>query len=229
LIEKYGADTVRMFTMFASPPDQSLEWSDTAVEGSFRFLKRLWKIVANHHAGEDVDFNSIELSEAQKHVRYSTHSALGKISDDYSRRLTFNTAIAAVMGLINDIYKFAESNNNEIDNAVISEALSVVVVVLSPVTPHICHELWQHLGHEEAVIDATWPQVDKSALSRSSVLIVLQVNGKLRAKLEVDKDIDQKSLEHLALTHDSVQKYISAGEVKKVIVVPGRLVNIVVA
>ncbi len=228
LIEKYGADTVRLFTMFASPPVQTLEWSDSGVEGGFRFLKRLWKIVASHNPGEEVDFNSVALSDSQKQLRYSTHSALAKISDDYARRLTFNTAIAAVMGLINDVYKFAENDTDKVDNAIITEALSIAVLVLSPVTPHICHELWKHLGHKEAIIDAAWPSVDKTALVRSKILVVLQVNGKLRAKLQVDKDIDPKSLENLALAHELVQKHIGDGEVKKVIIVPDRLVNIVV-
>ncbi|MBL4819548.1 MAG: leucine--tRNA ligase [Gammaproteobacteria bacterium] len=228
LIEKYGADTVRMFTMFASPPEQSLEWSDSGVEGSYRFLKRLWKIVANHEPGAGMDLARTELNESQKQLRFSTHSALGKVSDDYSRRQTFNTAIAAVMSLINDVYKFAENSESDIDTAVITEAVSTAVLVLAPIVPHTCHELWNHLGHDEAVIDAIWPQVDKSALTQSTVLIVLQVNGKVRARVDVSKDIDKTALETLALDHESIQKYTGNGEVKKVIVVPGRLVNIVV-
>jgi leucyl-tRNA synthetase len=142
LIEKYGADTVRLFTMFASPPDQTMEWSDSGVEGSFRFLKRLWKITAEHQASPDVTFESGKLSAAQKAMRFATHSTLQKVTDDYARRQTFNTAIAAVMGLINEVYKFAETSESDVDNAVITEALTVAVMALAPLAPHTCHELW---------------------------------------------------------------------------------------
>jgi leucyl-tRNA synthetase len=229
LIEKYGADTVRMFTMFASPPDQSLEWSDSGVEGSYRFLKRLWKIVVDHQPGNPSSLDHGALNEAQKQFRYAVHSTLEKVGDDYGRRQTFNTAIAAVMGLVNDTYKFVDQCESELDNALVSEALNTIVLMLNPVVPHVCHALWQHLGHEQAVIDAPWPEVDKSALKQSTVLVVLQVNGKLRAKIEVDKDIDRDSLQALALENEAVQRYTSEGEVRKVIVVPGKLVNVVVA
>ncbi|MCB1672030.1 MAG: leucine--tRNA ligase [Gammaproteobacteria bacterium] len=229
LIEQYGADTVRMFTMFAAPPDQSLEWSDSGVEGSYRFLKRLWKVVADHRPVDPGKLDHGDLNERQQQFRYAIHSTLEKVGDDYGRRQTFNTAIAAVMGLVNDIYKFVEQSESDLDNALITEALSTVVAMLSPVVPHICHVLWHHLGHESAVIDAPWPTLDKAALKQSTLLIVLQVNGKLRAKIEVDKDIDRQRLEKLALEHEAVQRYTSEGEVRKVIVVPGRLVNIVVA
>jgi leucyl-tRNA synthetase len=199
LIEKYGADTVRMFTMFASPPDQSLEWSDSGVEGSYRFLKRLWKIVVAHQPGDPNSLDHGALNETQKQFRYAVHSTLEKVGDDYGRRQTFNTAIAAVMGLVNDTYKFADQSESELDNALVTEALNTIVLMLNPVVPHVCHALWQHLGHQQAVIDAPWPEVDRSALKQSTVLIVLQVNGKLRAKIEVGKDIDRDSLQALAL------------------------------
>jgi len=229
LIEKYGADTVRMFTMFASPPDQSLEWSDSGVEGSYRFLKRLWKIVVDHQPADHSKLDHGQLNERQKQFRYAVHSTLEKVSDDYGRRQTFNTAIAAVMGLVNDTYKFVEQCETELDKALVTEALSCIVLMLNPVVPHVCHALWQHLGHSEAVVDALWPQVDKSALKQSTVLIVLQVNGKLRAKIEVDKDINKESLQNLALENEAVQRFTSEGEIRKVIVVPGKLVNVVVA
>jgi len=230
LIKQYGADTVRMFTMFAAPPDQSLEWSDSGVEGSYRFLKRLWKVVVDHQPAQPaVSISHDRLDERQKQFRYAVYSTLEKVGDDFGRRQTFNTAIAAVMGLVNDIYKFVEQSDGELDNALITEALSTVVLMLAPVVPHICHVLWQHLGHAEAVIDAPWPSVDKAALNQSTVLIVLQVNGKLRAKIDVDKDISRSELETIALAHEAVQRYTSEGTVRKVIVVPGRLVNVVVA
>ncbi len=229
LIEKYGADTVRMFTMFASPPDQSLEWSDSGVEGSYRFLKRLWKIVADHQPGDPSNLNNEQLTDTQKQFRYAIHSTLDKVGDDYGRRQTFNTAIAAVMGLVNDTYRFVDQCESELDNSLVTEALNTIVLMLNPVVPHICHVLWQRLGHRQTVVDASWPEVDKTALAQSSVLIVLQVNGKLRAKVEVSKDIDRDTLEALALEHETIQRYVREGELRKVIVVPGKLVNVVVA
>ncbi|MFK7864738.1 MAG: leucine--tRNA ligase [Pseudohongiellaceae bacterium] len=232
LIEKYGADTVRMFTMFAAPPDQSLEWSDSGVEGSYRFLKRLWKIVAEHKALDLPDFSTIELNSEQKKLRLKTHQSLEKISDDYGRRNTFNTAIAATMELLNATTKFIDAcsdSASEQDKSVVQESLEIIVCVMAPIVPHFSHVLWQHLGHAGAVIDAKWPEVDSAALTQESLLIIVQVNGKLRAKLEVAKDISKADLELLALADESVQRFTSAGTVRKVIVVPGKLVNIVVS
>lgn len=229
LIEKYGADTVRMFTMFASPPDQSLEWSDSGVEGSFRFLKRLWKIVSSHQPLPLRDFSELSLSENQTRLRRKTHQTIQKVSDDFGRRHTFNTAIAATMELLNAVSRFTDSQDNEADQLIIQEALESSILMLAPIVPHFSHVLWQYLGHDEAVIDASWPQVDESALEQSTALIVLQVNGKVRAKIEVAKDIDKAELEKLALGHESIAKYTEAGTVRKIIVVPGRLVNIVVS
>jgi len=227
LIEKYGADTVRMFTMFASPPDQSLEWSDSGVEGSYRFLKRLWKIVANHDALAIAGFSDLKLSEAQTNLRRKTHQTLEKVTDDYGRRHTFNTAIAATMELLNTVTRFTDSNKDENDRLVIQEALETAILMLAPIVPHFCHALWQHLGHEGAVMNAAWPQVDKSALVESSTTIVLQVNGKVRDKIEVAKDIEKAELEKLALANEAVQRFTADCSIRKVIVVPGRLVNIV--
>ena len=228
LIEKYGADTVRMFTMFASPPDQSLEWSDSGVEGSYRFLKRLWKIVAKHEAIALQDFGSIELSDDQAQLRRKTHQTLEKVSDDYGRRHTFNTAIAATMELLNAVTRFADTHNDTNDRLVIQEALETAILMLAPIVPHFCHALWIHLGHDEAVMDATWPQVDQSALTETSITVVLQVNGKLRDTVEVAKDISKDELEKLALDNEAVKRFTADGTIRKVIVVPGRLVNIVV-
>ncbi|MEX2131880.1 MAG: leucine--tRNA ligase [Pseudohongiellaceae bacterium] len=229
LIEKYGADTVRMFTMFAAPPDQSLEWSDSSVEGCYRFLKRLWRIVAEHQPKKLPRLSQKSLNETQKQLRFKTHSTLEKVTDDYGRRQTFNTAIAASMELVNAVSRFQETHDSDLDKAIVTEALSVVVLMLAPVVPHFSHELWFYLGNEKPVIDTPWPQADTEALQRSTVLIVLQVNGKLRGKVEVDNSLDNIALEKLALNHDSVQRYISNTRVQRVIVVPGKLVNIVVS
>ena len=231
LIEKYGADTVRMFTMFASPPDQSLEWSDSGVEGSYRFLKRLWKIVADHDVVSIAKISKTELSPGQRKLRLKSHQSLEKISDDYGRRNTFNTAIAATMELLNATTKFIDAQREPLslhDKMVVQESLEIIIAVMAPIVPHFSHVLWQHLGHSGAVIDATWPVVDPTALTQDSILVVVQVNGKLRAKLEVAKDLTKQELETLALEDETVTRFTNAGTIRNVIVVPGKLVNIVV-
>jgi len=227
LIERYGADTVRMFTMFAAPPEQSLEWSDSGVEGSHRFLKRLWRIVANHTPVNRIDFASESLNPDQQALRFKTHQTLEKVTDDFGRRHTFNTAIAATMELLNAVSKYAEANTNEIDKAVMQEALEISIAMLAPVVPHFCHALWNYLGGEGAVMDAAWPEVDRSALVQDTMTMVIQVNGKLRSKLEVAKDTSKEQLEALALADGTVQKFIAELTVRKVIVVPGKLINVV--
>jgi leucyl-tRNA synthetase len=228
LIERYGADTVRMFTMFAAPPEQSLEWSDSGVEGSYRFLKRLWRIVAKHKPVAKADYAALSLSPEQKALRLKTHQTLEKVTDDYGRRHTFNTAIAATMELLNAVSKFTDRHDSAQDNLVAQEALEISIAMLAPVVPHFSHALWEYLGGEGAVIDAAWPAVDPSALVQDSLTLVVQVNGKLRSKLEVSKDASKAELEALALADDTVKKFTAEGEVRKVIVVPGKLVNIVV-
>jgi leucyl-tRNA synthetase len=228
LIERYGADTVRMFTMFAAPPEQSLEWSDSGVEGSYRFLKRLWRIVAKHKPVAKADYAALSLSPEQKALRLKTHQTLEKVTDDYGRRHTFNTAIAATMELLNAVSKFTDRHDSAQDNLVTQEALEISVAMLAPVVPHFSHALWEYLGGEGAVIDAAWPAVDPSALVQDSLTLVVQVNGKLRSKLEVSKDASKAELEALALADDTVKKFTAEGEIRKVIVVPGKLVNIVV-
>ena len=228
LIDRYGADTVRMFTMFASAPDQSLDWSDSGVEGSYRFLKRFWKQLAEHEALALPEMNNLTLSAEQKKLRLKSHQTLAKVTDDYQRRHTFNTAIAATMELLNAVSKFAENQQGETDHIVVQEALEFSVLMLAPIVPHFCHVAWQRLGHEGAVMNARWPDVAESALVQDSMLIVLQVNGKLRSKIEVSRDITRDELEKLALEDEIIQRFVSEGSVRKVIVVPGKLVNIVI-
>ena len=227
LIEQYGADTVRLFIMFAAPPEQSLEWNDSGVEGANRFLKRLWRLVGEHNErGAALALDVAQLDDASKALRRKTHETIQKVSDDISRRLTFNTAIAAVMELCNEISRFTVRNDQ--DNAVVQEALDASVLLLSPIVPHIAHTLWQQLGHDEAVIHAAWPAYDTSALVKDSIELVVQVNGKVRAKLEAPANADKATLEQLARTAPNVEKFLEGVDVKKVIVVPGKLVNIVV-
>ncbi|HEB99354.1 MAG TPA: leucine--tRNA ligase [Thiotrichales bacterium] len=227
LIDRYGADTVRLFTMFAAPPDQSLEWSDAGVEGAFRFLKRLWKMVAAHVAAGPAPVLDVSvLDEAQKALRRQTHQTIVKVSDDIGRRQTFNTAIAAVMELVNAIGRFGDES--PAGRAVVQEALETVVLLLAPIVPHACHALWQALGHEDAVVNARWPEADESALSQESVQIVVQVNGKVRARIQVPADADKATVEAAALADSNVQRFTEGKTVRKVIVVPGKLVNVVV-
>jgi len=227
LIGKYGADTVRLFMMFAAPPEQALEWSDDGVQGSFRFLKRFWNAVQTHVDGGAVGELNIEaLNASQKKLRRKTHQTIAKISDDLGRRYTFNTAVAASMELINAITRFED--DSDAGRAVAHEALEAVVLMLSPIAPHICHELWAALGHKTALIDVPWPQVDESALEVDEVEIVVQVNGKVRGRISVAADADNNSIAALALADGNVQRFVADQEVRKTIVVPGRLVNIVV-
>jgi leucyl-tRNA synthetase len=227
LIQQYGADTVRLFMMFAAPPEQSLEWSDDGVQGSYRFLKRFWHAVIDHVAeGPVAKLDPTALSDEQKELRRKTHQTIAKMGDDIGRRNSFNTAVAAAMELLNAINKFNDSS--DAGRAVEHEALEAVVLMLSPMTPHICHALWQKLGHDTALIDQLWPEVDESALELDMMELVVQVNGKLRGRIAVPADASKDEIEKLALADDNVQRFVGDKGIRKIIVVPGRLVNIVV-
>jgi leucyl-tRNA synthetase len=227
LIDRYGADTVRLFTMFAAPPEQSLEWSDSGVEGASRFLKRLWKLVYQHvEAGPPEMLKISALNAAQKAIRHAVHSTLAKVSDDIGRRYTFNTAIAANMELMNTLSRFADGS--EQGRAVMQEALDAVVLMLSPIIPHITHALWYSLGHQQAIVDCSWPVVDERALVQASVALVVQVNGKVRGRIDVAPEASREEIEAAVTDEENVQKYIAGKTVRKMIVVPGKLVNVVV-
>ncbi|EDN68222.1 leucyl-tRNA synthetase [Beggiatoa sp. PS] len=226
LINKYGADTVRLFIMFASPPEQSLEWSDTGVEGAFRFLKRLWKQVMTHLETGAPVLTPDKLTAEEKVLRRQVHETINKVSDDLGRRYTFNTAIAAMMELLNHLSRIKDTPQAR---AVIQEGLEAVVVMLSPIVPHITQALWQALGHTGLVLETKWPKVDESALQRDEIKMVVQVNGKLRGHITVPVDTDKKTIETTALNETNVQRFLTDKTIKKVIVVPKKLVNIVVA
>ncbi|MEX1032101.1 MAG: leucine--tRNA ligase [Cellvibrionaceae bacterium] len=228
IVDKFGADTVRLYTMFTSPPDQTLEWTDSAVEGSYRFLRKLWKAVHTHlQAGTPAPLNKDKLDPKQTDLRRKTHETIAKVSDDYGRRQTFNTAIAAVMELLNEVNRLADRSTPE-NLAVEREALQSAVLLLAPIVPHICHHLWQQLGADQPIIDAPWPQVDETALARSEIQIAVQVNGKVRAQLTIPADADKPTMEAAAQADARVQKFTEGMQVAKVIAVPGKLVNIVV-
>ncbi len=226
LIDQYGADTVRLFTMFAAPPEQSLEWSDEGVAGANRFLRRLWKLAHAHLAkGQAPALDVAKLSDSEAKVRRKTHQTIAKVSDDYGRRQTFNTAIAAVMELLNELTRLADDAPQLI--AIEREALEAAVLLLAPIAPHICHTLWNEFGHDAAVLDARWPEVDASALIESSIKLMVQVNGKVRGEIVLPADADKDSIESAALAEPNAQRFTEGKTIRKVIVVPGRLVNIV--
>ncbi|MGR9101095.1 MAG: leucine--tRNA ligase, partial [Gammaproteobacteria bacterium] len=224
LIDQYGADTVRLFIMFASPPEQSLEWSDSGVEGAFRFLKRLWKQVYLHvQTGiPGAPVSVAMLNEVQKEMRRQIHQTIKKVTDDIGRRYTFNTAIAANMELLNAVTRFEDES--DAGRALRQEALAAVVRMLTPIIPHVCHKLAEILGVES---DA-WPECNESALQQTTMQMVVQVNGKLRAKILVDVDSSREQIEAIAIRDENVVRFIDGKPVKKVIVVPAKLVNIVI-
>ncbi|WGZ96474.1 MAG: leucine--tRNA ligase [Candidatus Thiothrix putei] len=226
MIEKYGADTLRLFSMFAAPPDQSMEWSDSGVEGAQRFLRRLWKQVFDHvSVGITAPLDTTNLDDAQQALRRKVHQSVQKVGDDMARRHTFNTAVAANMELLNDISRFADETMQ--GRAIRQEALECVVLMLAPITPHISHALWQALGHNEAVVDARWPAVDEGALVQNTLELIVQVNGKVRGKVQVSANTAEDVIKATALANENVQKFLDGLTVQKVIVVKGRLVNIV--
>ena len=228
LIDRYGADTVRLFIMFASPPEQSLDWSDTGVEGAYRFLKRLWTAVQEHVADSSAAaaVDVATLTEAQKAMRMKLHETISKVSDDYDRRLTFNTAIAANMELLNSVSRYVDSSAT--GKAIRQEVFDSMVLMLAPIIPHICHRLWQDLGHDSVIIDHPWPEVDTAALVQDTIEMVIQVNGKLRGKMQIAADADRDSCEAAARANEQLQRFVGDDAIRKVIVVPGKLVNFVV-
>jgi leucyl-tRNA synthetase len=226
LIDKYGADTVRLFIMFAAPPEQSLEWSDSGVEGSYRFLKRLWKQVGTAMAQPTPALKPNQLNPDEQSLRRQVHETIAKVSDDIGRRYTFNTAIAAMMELLNHLSRAKATPQAQ---AVIREGLEAVIVMLSPIVPFVTQVLWQELGHRGLILDAPWPQVDLSALKREELEMVIQVNGKLRGHLTVPVEADKQTIEAMALNEPNVQRFTAGKTIKKVIVVPKKLVNVVVA
>ncbi len=234
MIEKYGADTVRLFVMFAAPPEHSLEWNDDAVAGAHRFLRRLWTLIDNSAdrlvpaaASLDATDWATDIEDAEaKAVRQETHQLLEKMQRDFGR-YQFNTVIAACMQCLNSLEKLDISDNPD-RQAVMLEAQLILVKMLSPIVPHISHTLWHRLGQPGDAIDATWPNVDPKALVRDTIKLMIQVNGKLRSQLDVASDASREEIEQIALQDDKVRKFVAEKPVRKVIIVPGRLVNIVV-
>ena len=225
IMNQYGADTTRLFMMFASPPEQSLEWFSQGVEGSSRFIRRLWKLVYEHQKrGIVIKYKYGELSNEQKKLRTSLHQTIAKVSNDYKVRKQFNTVVAAIMELLNSYTKL----DKMVEQPLSQELLESVVILLSPITPHICEELWQILKPGTELLDQLWPVTNESALEVDEVEVIIQVNGKLRGKIMIDKSLSKEQVEEIAKENHNVQKFIIGQTIKKIIVVPNKLINIVV-
>jgi len=230
MISKYGADTARLFILFAAPPTQDLEWSDSGIEGAHRFINKFFRLVTEFIGSKtgiktsEIDISN--LNEEQSSVRQKTYLALQKVGDDFERRHSFNTAIAIMMELNNSISRFKDSSEQGM--AIKQEAIEIMVKCLSPVIPHVCHHLWLLLGKQGAVVDSHWPEVDESALVQENVQIIAQVNGKLRAKIMAPLDSNNQNIQEIALSNDKVEKFTINKQILKVIVVPNKLINIVV-
>ncbi|MBN2886593.1 MAG: leucine--tRNA ligase, partial [Chromatiaceae bacterium] len=225
LIERYGADTVRLYTMFTAPPDQSLEWSDEGVEGAFRFIRRLWALAVKESESLRAGAEPAELDKAASAARLELHGALKKALFDYERN-QFNTVVSGCMSMVNTLYRLENSSARA---QVLREGLSLVLRLLAPIAPHVTHHLWRELGFGEDILSAPWPEVDAAALVQESIEYVVQVNGKVRARIEVAADAEREAIETAALTNENVRRFIGESVVRKVILVPGKLVNIVVA
>ncbi|NMD05071.1 MAG: class I tRNA ligase family protein, partial [Deltaproteobacteria bacterium] len=232
LIKTYGADTARIFCLFAAPPEKDLEWSDQGVEGSFRFLNRLWRIFTEYL--EDVKSlkspdAGLALEGEWKNLRRKTHQTIRKVTIDIEDRFHFNTAISAVMELVNAIYLVPRPGKSDTKAlSVIREALETTVVLLAPIVPHITEELWQMLGHQTAVCDASWPKYDKDIASEEEMTVVIQINGKLRSRITVPAGEDAEKIKAAVLAEEKIKALIKGTTLKKVIYVPNKLVNIVV-
>jgi len=229
MVDKFGADTVRLFSMFAAPPEQSLEWNEAGVEGMSRFLRRLWTQVQKQAAeGAAPALQAQDLNAAQKALRCKTHETIEKVGFDYGKRHSFNTAIAAVMELSNALGKFDDDSAQ--GRAVRQEALEAAVLLLNPITPHASHALWQALGHGQTLLeDLPFPQADAAAMVRDSLTLAVQVNGKLRGTIEVAADAPKEQIEALAKAEPNTAKFLEGMTIRKVIVVPGKIVNLVAA
>ncbi len=228
IINTYGADTARLFILFASPPERDLEWSDQGVEGSYRFLNRVWRLVTD--CAEDIDAVNIpelfsELEAPARKLRFKTHATIKKVSDDIQDRFNFNTAISAIMELSNMMYQYRDQEEQDLQ--VLKEAINTLIILLSPFAPHLCEEMWHVCGHTDSICQQSWPQYDEAALVQDEVEIAIQVSGKVRERITVPTGISKEALEEMALAVPKIQDLINGKKIIKIIVVPGKLVNIV--
>lgn len=226
IIDKYGADTARLFILFAAPPERDLDWNDDGVEGSFRFLNRVWRLVQDAKDSLDPSAAIGELSDADKDLNFIINKTVKKVTDDISDRFNFNTAISAVMELVNELYRYREGGS--VNKALLTDAINKVVMLLAPFAPHMTEELWVSLGNTQSVHSMPWPQYDEKALVKEEVEVVLQINGKVRDKVTVPREIDQSALEKMVMANERILRFIDGREIVKVVLIPQKLVNIVV-
>ncbi len=226
IIEEFGADTARLFVLFAAPPERDLDWSEQGVEGCYRFLNRVYRLVDELSEVAKSDTNMGELTKEDKAMRYTIHATLKKVTEDLSEKFGFNTAISALMELINEMYKYKELDNR--NNAIIKEGIETIVTILAPFTPHIGEELWTMIGKEGSVFDISWPKYDETALVKDEVEVVVQVNGKVRGKLTVGANVSRDEMQELAMADEKIKALVEGKTIVKVVAVPKKLVNIVV-
>ena len=226
IIEEYGADTARLFVLFAAPPERDLDWSEQGVEGCYRFLNRVYRLVDELSEIAKSDVKIDELTKEDKAMRYTIHATLKKVTEDLSEKFGFNTAISSLMELINEMYKYKELDNR--NNAVIKEGIETIVTILAPFTPHIGEELWTMIGKEGSIFDISWPKYDESALVKDEVEVVVQVNGKVRGKLTVGANVSREEMQELAIADEKIKALVEGKTIVKVVAVPKKLVNIVV-
>lgn len=226
IIEKYGADTARLFILFAAPPERELDWSDKGVEGSYRFINRVYRLVYEFTGKYDSDKGSYDIdSDADKNMAYWMNYAIKKVSDDIGERFNFNTAISTVMEMVNEMYKYKEGKVNE---GLYSTAVKNLVIMLAPFVPHVAEEMWEHLGYGGSVHDQSWPEYDESALVKDTVEIVVQINGKIKEKINIAGDLSREEMEKIAVENETIKKLTDGKNIVKIIAVPNKLINIVV-
>lgn len=229
IIEKYGADTARLFILFAAPPERDLEWSDTAVEGAYRFLSRVWRAVdeLKEYASAEV-VNAAALTKQEKELRFAVHSSIKKVTEDIER-FSFNTAISSIMEMVNALYRYKEGvSSDDYNNALLSETLHTLIVLLSPFVPHIAQEMWERIGHNDAVAECVWVKADAAALVVNEYEVVVQINGKVKEKIAVSADASQEEMKEQAMASEKIKTFLEGKEVVKVIAIPKKLINIVI-
>lgn len=227
IIGQYGADTARLFILFAAPPEKELDWSDAGVEGAYRFLNRVYRLVYDLSEKIAAAPRTYDVAtQDDKDLLYTLHSAIEKVTEDTSGRFQFNTAIASIMELVNGLYKYKELAAS--NYAIVKDCIENLIVILSPFTPHICEEMWQHLGHDTSVYQEPWPQYDEKALIKDTVEIVVQINGRIKEKLNMPNDLDKNEFEKAAMEDEKVKALVDGLNIVKVVSVPGKLINIVV-
>ena len=226
IIEKYGADTARLFILFAAPPERELDWSDKGVEGSFRFINRVYRMVCDFAPKyKDVPEDFEVKNDRDKNLAYQLNYTVKKVSDDIGTRFNFNTAISTIMELVNEMYKYREGQINE---GLYGQAIKSLIIMLAPFVPHITAEMWEHLGYEDSVHEQLWPEYDENALVKDTVEIVVQINGKIKEKLNIAGDMSREEMTALAAENEKIRELTEGKNVVKVIAVPGKLINIVV-